>query len=245
MSLSWRPRQLQRVRTAASSRPVPAASSCRRSSTSATSASPSRCCSWCSRPCSSWPSRSPPRARRQMVPGRLQFAGETVYGFVRNTLARDNIGSEHFMKFVPYLFSLFMFILVNNYYGIIPFLQFPTLLADRLRRTAGAHVLVHLRRRRHVEARRARLPQARHDALGRLRADPDPAGAARVLLQHPGPTGHAHPASVRQHVRRPPAADPVRHRRCRTAHQRQPRSTAEWASCPSPSASGSASWRCW
>ena len=63
----------------------------------------------------------------QMVPGRLQFAGETVYGFVRNTLARDNIGSEHFMKFVPYLFSLFMFILVNNYYGIFPFLQFPTM----------------------------------------------------------------------------------------------------------------------
>ena len=62
--------------------------------------------------------------KRQMVPGRLQFAGEAVYGFVRNTLARDNIGSEHYMKFVPYLFSLFMFILVNNYYGIIPLLQF-------------------------------------------------------------------------------------------------------------------------
>ena len=26
-----------------------------------------------------------------MVPGRLQFAGESVYGFVRNSLARDNI----------------------------------------------------------------------------------------------------------------------------------------------------------
>lgn len=64
--------------------------------------------------------------KEAMVPGRLQFAGETVYGFVRNTLARDNIGSEHFMKFVPYLFSLFMFILVNNYYGVIPFLQFST-----------------------------------------------------------------------------------------------------------------------
>jgi F-type H+-transporting ATPase subunit a len=62
----------------------------------------------------------------KMVPGRLQFAGETVYGFVRNSLARDNIGSEHFMKFVPYLFSLFMFILVNNYFGIIPFIQFPS-----------------------------------------------------------------------------------------------------------------------
>jgi len=61
-----------------------------------------------------------------VVPGRLQFAGETVYGFVRNNIARDSIGSEHYMKFVPYLFALFMFLLVNNYYGIIPFFQFPT-----------------------------------------------------------------------------------------------------------------------
>jgi F-type H+-transporting ATPase subunit a len=64
--------------------------------------------------------------RAAVVPGRLQFAGEMVYGFVRNNLARDNIGSEHYMKFVPFLFSLFMFILVNNYYGIFPFLQFPS-----------------------------------------------------------------------------------------------------------------------
>jgi F-type H+-transporting ATPase subunit a len=41
-------------------------------------------------------------------------------------MARDNIGSEHYMKFVPYLFTLFTFILVNNYYGVIPFIQFPS-----------------------------------------------------------------------------------------------------------------------
>ena len=29
-----------------------------------------------------------------LVPGRLQFAGEMVYGFVRNSVARDIIGSE-------------------------------------------------------------------------------------------------------------------------------------------------------
>lgn len=61
----------------------------------------------------------------EMVPSRLQFAGETVYGFVRNSLARDNIGSEHFKKFVPFLFSIFMFILINNYFGLIPFIQYP------------------------------------------------------------------------------------------------------------------------
>ena len=64
--------------------------------------------------------------RAAVVPGRLQFAGEFVYSGVRNSIARDSIGSEHFMKFVPYLFSLFLFVLVNNYFGMIPIVQFPT-----------------------------------------------------------------------------------------------------------------------
>lgn len=61
-----------------------------------------------------------------MVPGRLQFAGEQAYGFVRNSLGRDIIGSPDFMKFVPYLVALFFFLLVNNLFGIIPFIQFPS-----------------------------------------------------------------------------------------------------------------------
>jgi F-type H+-transporting ATPase subunit a len=62
-----------------------------------------------------------------VVPGRLQFAGEYVYGFIRNSIARDTIGGHDYAKFVPYLFSLFLFILINNFYGIIPFLQFPSM----------------------------------------------------------------------------------------------------------------------
>ena len=42
-----------------------------------------------------------------VVPSKLQFAGESVYAFVRNDLARDVIGHE-FMRFVPYLYSLFL-----------------------------------------------------------------------------------------------------------------------------------------
>ncbi len=60
-----------------------------------------------------------------VVPGRLQYAGEAVYGFVRNGIARDAIGSERFLKFVPFLFSLFLFIAVNNYFGLIPVVQYP------------------------------------------------------------------------------------------------------------------------
>lgn len=63
--------------------------------------------------------------RAAVVPGRLQFAGEYVYDFVRNSIARDTIGAHDFMRFVPLLFTIFTFVLVNNFYGVIPFLQFP------------------------------------------------------------------------------------------------------------------------
>ena len=54
------------------------------------------------------------------MPGRLQFTGEAAYGFVRNSMGRDIIGSKDFMRFVPYLFTLFFFILVNNLFAIDP-----------------------------------------------------------------------------------------------------------------------------
>lgn len=65
-------------------------------------------------------------AKRAMVPGRLQFAGESMYSFVRNSMGRDIIGSHDFMRFVPYLFTLFFFILLNNFFASVPFIQFPT-----------------------------------------------------------------------------------------------------------------------
>jgi F-type H+-transporting ATPase subunit a len=64
--------------------------------------------------------------KQAMVPGKLQFVGEQAYGFVRNSMGRDIIGSHDFMRFVPYLFALFFFILVNNVFATIPFIQFPT-----------------------------------------------------------------------------------------------------------------------
>lgn len=61
-----------------------------------------------------------------VVPGKLQFAGESVYEFVRNSIAKDIIGHE-FIRFVPFLFTLFTFILVNNIFGIVPLIQFPSM----------------------------------------------------------------------------------------------------------------------
>ena len=64
--------------------------------------------------------------KQSMVPGKLQYIGEVGYGFTRNSIGRDIIGSHDFMRFVPYLFALFFFILLNNFFGSIPFIQFPT-----------------------------------------------------------------------------------------------------------------------
>jgi len=62
--------------------------------------------------------------RASIVPGKLQFAAEGVYGFVRNSIAADAIGREG-IKYVPYLATLLAFLIVLNISGIIPFLQFP------------------------------------------------------------------------------------------------------------------------
>src|SRR2546421_153370 len=56
---------------------------------------------------------------RALVPGRLQTVAEMSYEFVAGTL-RSTAGSEG-MKFFPLVFSLFMFILVLNVMGIIPY----------------------------------------------------------------------------------------------------------------------------
>ena len=64
--------------------------------------------------------------RMAMVPDKLQYAGEQAYGFVRNSIARDVIGSHDFLKFVPWLVATFFYILINNLFGIIPLIQFPS-----------------------------------------------------------------------------------------------------------------------
>jgi F-type H+-transporting ATPase subunit a len=56
---------------------------------------------------------------RALVPGRLQSIAEISYEFVANTL-RGSTGNEG-MRFFPLVFSLFMFILVLNVIGIIPY----------------------------------------------------------------------------------------------------------------------------
>lgn len=65
--------------------------------------------------------------KASVVPGRLQFAAEGVYSFVTRDLGREVLGATEARKYIPLLLSLFTFIAVNNVFGIVPFIQFPTM----------------------------------------------------------------------------------------------------------------------
>ena len=56
--------------------------------------------------------------RRELVPGRWQMAVETFTGFIDDML-EANVGKQG-RKYVPYVFSLFMFILFANLLGLVP-----------------------------------------------------------------------------------------------------------------------------
>ncbi len=56
--------------------------------------------------------------KRELVPGRWQMAVESFTGFIDNML-EANVGKEG-RKYVPYIFSLFMFILFANLLGLLP-----------------------------------------------------------------------------------------------------------------------------
>lgn len=55
---------------------------------------------------------------RSLIPTRLQSMAELVYEFVAN-MVRENLGEEG-MKYFPWVFSIFIFILVLNLLGMVP-----------------------------------------------------------------------------------------------------------------------------
>jgi F-type H+-transporting ATPase subunit a len=56
---------------------------------------------------------------RGLVPNRLQLVSEMFYEFVANTV-RNSSGTEG-MRFFPFVFTLFSFLLLGNLFGIIPY----------------------------------------------------------------------------------------------------------------------------
>ncbi|MER7007452.1 F0F1 ATP synthase subunit A [Dactylosporangium sp. NPDC000555] len=58
----------------------------------------------------------------KVVPTKKQWLAESLYGFVRNSVAKDVIGHEG-VRFAPYLATLFCFVAMTNAFAIIPFFQ--------------------------------------------------------------------------------------------------------------------------
>ena len=58
-------------------------------------------------------------SRKALVPGRMQSIAELSYEFVANTI-QSTAGKEG-MRFFPLVFTLFMFILVANIIGLVPY----------------------------------------------------------------------------------------------------------------------------
>ena len=56
--------------------------------------------------------------RRSLVPSRLQSMAELSYEYIAD-MVRENLGEEG-MKFFPWVFTIFIFILVLNVIGLVP-----------------------------------------------------------------------------------------------------------------------------
>jgi len=77
---------------------------------------------------------------RALIPGRIQSAAEVLHEFMAD-LVRGTIGHDG-MKFFPYVFTLFVFILVMNFFGLIPTL--PGLAHEYHTFTPTSHLIVTL-----------------------------------------------------------------------------------------------------
>jgi len=64
-------------------------------------------------------------SRLKVRPTKGQFFFEFVYDFIRNGIARDMIGPDY-KRWVPLLVGLFSLIIVNNWFGELFLLMFPT-----------------------------------------------------------------------------------------------------------------------
>lgn len=55
------------------------------------------------------------------APSGLQSFFEPFFVFIRDEVARPNIGEKHYERFLPFIMTLFFFILFCNLFGLIPF----------------------------------------------------------------------------------------------------------------------------
>lgn len=56
--------------------------------------------------------------KRAIIPTRMQSIAEMAYGFVYKMI--EDVAGKEGLKFFPYIFTLFIFILVSNFLGLLP-----------------------------------------------------------------------------------------------------------------------------
>lgn len=57
--------------------------------------------------------------KKALIPGRLQMSAELLFEFV-NKMVCDNIGSKG-RRYFPFVFTVFMYVLVGNLLGLLPY----------------------------------------------------------------------------------------------------------------------------
>jgi len=55
---------------------------------------------------------------RAIIPSRIQSIAELTYGFIHKMV--DDVAGKDGLKFFPYIFTLFIFIAVSNFLGLLP-----------------------------------------------------------------------------------------------------------------------------
>ncbi|MER7206709.1 F0F1 ATP synthase subunit A [Streptosporangium sp. NPDC000239] len=65
-------------------------------------------------------------SRPKLVPRGVQNVGELAYEFVREQIARPNLGRDS-DRWMPLLFTMFLFVWIMNLFGSIIFIQFPVM----------------------------------------------------------------------------------------------------------------------
>jgi F-type H+-transporting ATPase subunit a len=75
--------------------------------------------------------RSYKKSEKNVPKGIAKFL-EPIVIFIRDEIAIPNIGEKKYVKYMPYLLTLFFFIWVNNIFGLIPFFPFSANLSGNI-----------------------------------------------------------------------------------------------------------------
>lgn len=60
------------------------------------------------------------KTRSGLAPKGMQSLIEPIVIFVRDDIAKESIGEKHYKRFLPFLLTVFFFILINNLMGLVP-----------------------------------------------------------------------------------------------------------------------------